>query len=159
MRGGYRAFQYTESRVDLTSFSQFARDETTVMYFAAQAALSGGLGPFDRIVFGVNADDDCDWRPDTHACVLRRLLAGHMLKTVWESDDVPFLYLWHPRPSKQAEAAYLPLELYQMTASCRDPIASERGFAGEEYVPCGACAPCAARSHVVHPGASTASVA
>ena len=118
------------------------------MFFAAQAALSHGLTPFDRILLGVNASDDTEWRAGTHACALRSLLAAQMLKTVWESEQVPFIYLWDPRPSKQVEAQYLPREVYETTVSCRDPNARERGFADTYFLPCTRCAPCRARAEV-----------
>ena len=148
IRAEYRNFEYGESRLDITTFSQFARDETTVMYFAAQAALSYGLTPFDRILLGVNASDDVEWRTGTHACALRRLLAAQVLRAVWECDQVPFIYLWDPRPSKQIEAEYLPRELFEMTVSCRDPIARERGFSDVQLTPCESCERCRTRAEV-----------
>lgn len=143
LRAQCRPFRYSESRVDLTAFDQFASDVTTMMYFAAQAALTAGLTPFDRIVLGVNADDDWEWRPESAACSLRRLLAAWMLKTVWESDDVPFIYLWNPRPTKREEAAYLSGDVVARTASCREPVpAGAPGTGAVGFARCGTCPQC-----------------
>ena len=150
LRTHYRAFRYSESRVDLTAFSCSARDDMTMMYFAAQAALSLGLTPFDRIVFGVNADDDTEWRPDTYAYRLRRLQTVRMLKAVWEAEEVPYFYLWNPRPSKQAQADYLPLDLFEMTAGCRNPVESSSGFSIVDFATCGACPQCRVGARLLH---------
>ena len=57
LKSHFGAFEYSESRADLTAFSSFARDTSTAMYFAAQLAMSRRFTPFDRIVFGVNDAD------------------------------------------------------------------------------------------------------
>jgi 7-cyano-7-deazaguanine synthase in queuosine biosynthesis len=139
---GYRPFEYTESRVDLAAFPERARDSTVAMFFAAQAAMSARLTPFDRIVLGVNADDDGDWAPGTHACSLRRLIAIRTLKAVWECEEVPYLYLWPERPTRHEEAAFLGAELAALTASCRDPELVERALGEPAFRPCRRCPPC-----------------
>ena len=35
-----------------------------------------------------------------------------MLKAVFESEEVPYFFLFEPRPSKQEEADFLPYELF-----------------------------------------------
>ena len=115
------------------------------MFFAAQVALSYGLTPFDRIVFGVNADIDNDWQPETYAYAFRRLVTVRMLKAVWESDEVPYLYVWNPRPGRSEEMGYLSGEIAALTASCRRPAIEEHGFARPQFQPCGECSGCASR--------------
>ncbi len=141
-----RPFEYGESRVDLSAFRAFARDSATMMFFAAQAALSLGFTPFDRICFGINADEDPRWRPGSERYALRRLLTIRMLKAVWEIEEVPYFYLWNPRPAKAAIWRALPAELRDLTASCRDPQADPQGFAEDALRPCGHCPKCRARA-------------
>ena len=148
----YRSFSYSESAVDLTAFSAFARDTATSMFFAAQAAMTYQFSPFDRIMIGVNRDEDTRWIEHTETYKFRRMMVNQMLKAVWESEDVPFFYLWTPRPTKQAEADYLPLELFRLTASCRSPTRE-----GARWVVCGTCAECSTLSKVVHREATGAS--
>ncbi|MDX1513026.1 MAG: hypothetical protein R3174_04715, partial [Gammaproteobacteria bacterium] len=64
MKSEFGAFEYSESRADLSAFSGFGRDTTIAMFFAAQMAMSRRFTPFDRIVFGVN-DEDPRWRSGT----------------------------------------------------------------------------------------------
>jgi 7-cyano-7-deazaguanine synthase in queuosine biosynthesis len=141
----YRPFTYSESSIDLTAFSAFARDTATSMFFAAQAAMTYQFSPFDRIMIGVNRDEDARWIENTETYKFRRMMVNQMLKAVWESEDVPFFYLWTPRPTKQAEADYLPLELFQLTASCRNPSRE-----GARWIVCGTCAECSTLANVTH---------
>jgi 7-cyano-7-deazaguanine synthase in queuosine biosynthesis len=141
----YRPFTYSESYIDLTAFSAFARDTATSMFFAAQAAMTYHFSPFDRIMIGVNRDEDARWIENTETYKFRRMMVNQMIKAVWESEDVPFFYLWTPRPTKQAEADYLPLELFGLTASCRDPKRD-----GDGWTLCGKCAECSTLAKVVH---------
>ena len=142
LRSHYRAFTYTESRVDLSGFVTTARDSATVMYLAAQAALSHGFTPFDRIVFGANADEDRRWQPGSELYALRRMVTIRVLKGVWESDEVPYLYLPNPRPTRAQELEFLPAQLSSLRASCRNPLSNERGFGDSRYFPCGRCSKC-----------------
>lgn len=145
IRKHYRPFTYSESSIDLTAFSAFARDTATSMFFAAQAAMTYQFSPFDRIMIGVNRDEDKRWIENTEAYKFRRMMVNQMVKAVWESEDIPFFYLWTPRPTKQEEADYLPLELFRLTASCRDPKRDDEG-----WVLCGKCPECSTLAKVVH---------
>jgi len=155
LREHCRGFEYAESRVDLSALPVFARDTTMVMFFAAQAALSIGLTPFDRIVFGVNADEDPRWQPDAERYALRRLLTIRMLKAVWEIEEVPYFYLWNPRPSKHQVVDSLPAELVRLAVSCRDPVARTDALGEERLVACGRCAKCRSRDATALPAAQS----
>ena len=145
MKSRYRHFEYTESRADLTAFPCFARDTTTAMFFAAQLAMSRGFTPFDRIIVGVD-DEDPRWRPGTELYALRRTLLNRILRSVWESEEIPFLYVFYPRPSRADAYAYLGEDLAPLTVSCRHPEAGGLGFADDNLRPCNACAKCRSRA-------------
>jgi hypothetical protein len=145
MKYRYRSFEYTESRADLTAFPCFARETTTAMFFAAQLAMSRGFTPFDRLLVGVD-DEDPRWRPGTELYALRRMLLNRMLRAVWESEEVPFLYVFHPRPSRADAFAYLGEDLAPLTVSCRHPEAGGLGFADDALRPCNSCAKCHSRA-------------
>ncbi len=145
MKSRYRDFEYSESRADLTAFPCFARDTTTAMYFAAQLAMSRGFTPFDRILVGVD-DEDPRWRAGTELYALRRMLMNRMLRAVWESEEIPFLYVFYPRPSRADAFAYLGEELAPLTVSCRHPEAGGLGFADDALRPCNACPKCRSRA-------------
>jgi len=152
LRRHLRDFEYSQSAVDLSSFATRARENTSLMYFAAQAAMNYGFSPFDRILLGVNADTDPGWNPDSPVYAWRRTLLVRMLRSVWECDEVPHLYFWNPRPSKHAMLDYLPVELAIATFSCNSPVADsavESGPAtGGGPIPCGACSRCRWRARV-----------
>lgn len=143
LKSEFGAFEYSESRADLTAFSSFARDTATAMYFAAQLSMSRRFTPFDRIVLGVN-DGDPRWRRGTELYAYRRSLLNRILRAVWESEEVPYLYVMDPRPSKSQAAAYLGHELAMLTVSCRYPEA-DAGFGEEDMQSCGVCSKCQSR--------------
>ena len=140
----FRPFTYSESHLDISAFTVFARDTATSMFFAAQAAMTYGFTPRDRILLGMNRDEDVRWNAGTDSYRYRRLVTIRMLKAVMESEEVPYFYLFDPRPSKQEEADFLPYELFRMSASCRDPLLVEDGFGM-----CGACLECRTLKNVV----------
>ncbi len=141
----YRNFEYSESRADLTAFPCFARDATTAMFFAAQLSMSRGFTPFDRILVGVD-DEDPRWRPGTELYALRRMLMNRVLRAVWESEEIPYLYMFYPRPARADAFAYLGDELAPLTVSCRHPEAGGLGFADDTLRPCNACPKCRSRA-------------
>jgi 7-cyano-7-deazaguanine synthase in queuosine biosynthesis len=145
MKSRYRSFEYTESRADLTTFSCFARDTTTAIFFAAQLAMSRGFTPLDRIVVGVD-DEDPRWRPGSELYTLRRMLLNRILRAVWESEEIPFLYVFYPRPSQADAFAYLGGELASLTVSCRHPQAGAPGFSDDALRPCNTCSKCRSRA-------------
>ncbi len=151
LKSRYRNFDYSESRADVTAFPCFARETTTAMFFAAQLAMSRGFTPFDRVVFGVN-DEDPRWRPGTELYSLRRMLMNRILRAVWESEEIPYLYVFSPRPSKADAFGYLGEELAQLTVSCRHPEAGGLGFAEDTVRPCNSCAKCRSREMLQQPG-------
>ena len=51
-----RPFSYSESTVDTTAFTTFARDTVTAVFFGAQAAMTWGFTAEDRIVMGANGE-------------------------------------------------------------------------------------------------------
>ena len=53
-----RPFSYSESFVDLSPFTTFARDMVTGIFFATQAAMTWAFTPDDRIFMGSNGDED-----------------------------------------------------------------------------------------------------
>ncbi len=141
-----RDFEYSQSLVDLSMFATGARETASLMYFAAQASMNYGFSPFDRILLGVNADMDPGWNPESSAYAWRRTLLVRMLRSVWECDEVPHLYLWNPRPSKRAMLEYLPAELAELTFSCTAPVSDSRR--PQEQIPCGQCSRCHWRARV-----------
>ncbi len=147
MRENLRVFEYSQSVVDLSGFETRARENTSLMYFAAQAAMNYGFTPFDRIILGVNSDSDPGWNPDSAVYAWRRTLLVRMLRSVWECDEVPHLYFWNPRPSKRAMLGYLPSELAQRTISCSDPGAAQDK--SDPPVACNHCAQCRWRARVM----------
>ncbi len=144
LKSRFRSFEYSESRADLTAFACFARDTTSAMFFAAQLAMSRGFTPFDRILVGVD-DEDPRWRPGTELYALRRMLMNRILRAVWESEEIPYLYVFYPRPSRADAFAYLGQELAPLTVSCRHPEAGGLGFGDHALHPCNACAKCRSR--------------
>ena len=140
----YRPFTYSESWLDISAFKRFARDTATAMFFAAQAAMSYGFTPRDRIILGINRDEDVRWMPGTDSYRYRRMMTVRMLKAVFESEEVPYFFLFEPRPSKQEEADFLPYELFGLTVSCRDPV-----LADGKFETCGACLECRTLKTVV----------
>jgi 7-cyano-7-deazaguanine synthase in queuosine biosynthesis len=146
LRTHLRDFEYSQSLVDLSMFATRARENTSLMYFAAQAAIHYGFSPFDRILLGVNADADPGWHPDSAVYAWRRTLLVRMLRSVWECDEVPHLYFWYPRPSKHAMLDYLPTELAGLTFSCSRPTKDQSG--SDSLIPCGSCSRCQWRSRV-----------
>ena len=155
LKSRYRGFDYSESRADLTAFPNFARDTATAMYFAAQLAMSRHFTPLERIVLGVN-DDDPRWRSGSELYAFRRTVLNRVLRAVWESEDVPYLYLFDPRPSKSEEAAYLGAEISALTVSCRHPQTSGVGFTDDGLHPCGDCRKCRGRSAIAAADAEAA---
>lgn len=150
-----RPFEYSESVVDLTAFSRFARDTATAMFFAAQATKMHGFTPADRILLSMNADEDASWNPGSELYWYLRMITIQMLKLVWQSEDVPECFLWEPPPTKQQEVDFLPPELTTMTASCRDPRRLEPARNGTDgWALCGTCAECQTLSGVVYRNAS-----
>ena len=145
LRTRYRNFEYSESRADLTAFPIFARDATTAVFFAAQLAMSRGFTPLDRILIGVD-DEDPRWRPGTELYALRRILINRILRAVWESEEVPYFYVFHPRPARADVFAFLGDELAPLTVSCRHPEAGELGFVDDDLRPCRACPKCRSRA-------------
>lgn len=143
LKSSFGAFEYSESRADLTAFSSFARDSATAMYFAAQLAMSRRFTPFDRIVLGVN-DSDPRWRSGTELYAYRRSLLNRILRAVWESEEVPYLYVMDPRPSKIGAMEYLGAELAMLTVSCRYPK-SGVSFGEDDMRSCGTCPKCQSR--------------
>ena len=53
-----RPFAYSESAIDLTALTSFARDTMTALFLGGQAAKTWRFGAGDAIVLGANADDD-----------------------------------------------------------------------------------------------------
>ncbi|HSS65399.1 MAG TPA: hypothetical protein VLS27_13270 [Gammaproteobacteria bacterium] len=147
MKSRYRAFEYSESRADLTAFSCFARDTTTAMFFAAQLAMSRRFTPFDRILVGVD-DEDPRWRAGSELYALRRVLMNRILRAVWEAEEIPYLYVFSPRPSRADAFAYLGMELAPLTVSCRHPEAGGLGFAEGALRPCNVCPKCRSRARL-----------
>jgi hypothetical protein len=145
MKSRFRNFEYSESRADLTAFACFARDATSAMFFAAQLAMSRGFTPFDRILIGVD-DEDPRWRPGTELYALRRTLMNRILRAVWESEEIPYLYVFYPRPSRADAFEYLGKELAPLTVSCRHPEAGGVGFGEDALRPCNACSKCRSRA-------------
>lgn len=158
LKSRYRGFDYSESRADLTAFPNFARDAATAMYFAAQLAMSRQFTPLERIVLGVN-DDDPRWRSGSELYAFRRVVLNRILRAVWESEDVPYLYVFDPRPSKAEEAEYLGAEISALTASCRHPQTSGVGFTDDGLHPCGDCRKCRGRSALTAADAAGAEAA
>ena len=143
----FREFHHSESKVDLSQFTDFAKDTGTTMFFAAQVAKSFGFTPADRILFTMNSDEDRgNWTPGTSIYELRRMNLVAILKLVWGIEDVPYFYLWPEPPSKQKEANYLPYELFQMTSSCREPRLDGEG----NEITCGRCPECTTLKSVIH---------
>jgi hypothetical protein len=155
LKSRYRGFDYSESRADLTAFPNFARDTATAMFFAAQLAMSRQFTPLDRIVLGVN-DDDPRWRAGSEVYAFRRAVLNRILRAVWESEDVPYLYVFDPRPSKAEEAAYLGAEISALAVSCRHPQTSGVGFTDDGLHPCGDCRKCRGRSAITTADAEAA---
>lgn len=145
LKSDFGTFEYSESRADLTAFSSFARDATTAMYFAAQFAMSRRFTPFDRIVIGASSEDP-KFRAGTELYAFRRTLLIRVLRAVWESEEVPYLYVVEPRPSKSMESEFLGSELAALTVSCRHPESGGLAFSEDGLRPCGACAKCRARN-------------
>lgn len=143
LKSGFGAFEYSESRADLTAFSRFARDTATSVYFAAQLAMSRRFTPLDRIVLGVN-DQDPRWRSGTELYAYRRALLNRILRAVWESEEIPFLYVMDPRPTKLFSMQYLGSELAALTVSCRYPEPGPDP-GDDDMHGCGRCAKCRAR--------------
>ena len=148
-----RPFVYSESAVDLTAFSTFARDISTCLFFAAQAAMTWGFQPSDRIVTGANSDDDALGDGDASEMWrlrLRVLLNRHLLESVMQSSDVPESDFLTPAPSRREQAAYLPKDLLALVVCCRSPVEVFEGG----HTPCGTCQTCrAVAGHV--PGYGT----
>jgi hypothetical protein len=155
LKSRYRGFDYSESRADLTAFPSFARDTVTAMYFAAQLAMSRRFTPLERIVLGVN-DQDPRWRSGSELYAFRRAVLNRILRGVWESEDVPYLYLFDPRPSKAEETAYLGEEISALTVSCRHPQTDGVGFTDDGLHPCGDCRKCRDRSAITSADAADA---
>ena len=142
----YRTFHYSDSKVDLTAFYRFARDTSTAMFFASQAAKSFGFHAEDRILFSMNSDEDKEWNTGSETYPFLRSVTISIMKLVWGSEEVPQCFLWPEPPAKQEETDYLPLELVRMTASCRDPKRNEK----KNWVFCGQCVECRTLKDVKH---------
>lgn len=145
-----RPFTYSESVVDLTCFSAFARDTATAMFFAAQATRMHGFTPDDRILLSMNSDEDASWNPGSEIFWFLRIVTIQMLKLVWRSEDAPECFLWEPPPTKQAEIDLMPAELTAMTASCRDPKRWPPEAGKNGWRLCGECAECRTLSKVTY---------
>ena len=150
IEANYRPFAYSESVVDLTAFSSFARDTATAMFFAAQATRMHGFSPADRILLSMNSDEDASWNPGSELYWYLRQVTIRLLKLVWRSEDVPECFLWDPPPTKQAEIDFLPMELTDMTASCRDPKHVNEDETEKGWRHCGICAECQTLSGVTY---------
>lgn len=140
-----RPFAWSESAVDLTAFSSFARDTVTAVFLGGQAAKSWGFGPGDVLVLGGNADDDRLDDPDPQLYWMgefRRLMARKLLQAVMQRDRTPEVLTLTPPPTRARQVRELPADLAAMTASCRAPVKVDDG--GKTFQPCGSCATCRA---------------
>ena len=140
-----RPFAYSESAIDLTAFSSFARDTVTAVFLAGQAAKSWGFGPGDILVLGGNADEDRLNDPDPNLYwmgVFRRVLARNLVQAVMQHDRIPEVLTLSPAPARARQVRDLPADLVAMTASCREPVRIDSG--GEAFRPCGNCVTCRA---------------
>lgn len=143
-----RPFVYSESAVDLTAFSTFARDVSTCYFFASQAAMTWGFQSTDRIVTGANSDDDALGDADASAVWRTRfrvLTNRHLIESVMQTSDVPDNGFLKPVPSRREQAAYLPKDLLALVVCCRSPVEVFDGG----HTPCGTCQTChAVAGHV-----------
>lgn len=137
-----RNFEHSVSRVDLGGVAGACVDAALLAFMAAQAARAHAFTPFDRVLLGVNADEDPGWSPDSAACALRRARLARALRAAFGCDEVPHIYLWEPRPEKTAMATYLGRALVPATVSCLRPRVQG---AGEAHA-CGECRKCRARA-------------
>jgi 7-cyano-7-deazaguanine synthase in queuosine biosynthesis len=137
-----RNFEHSSTRVDLGGTAGACVDAALLAFMAAQAARVHRFTPFDRVLVGVNADEDPGWAPDSAACALRRARLARALRAAWGCDEVPQIYLWEPRPDKAAMAAFLGRALVPATVSCLHPVA----HGGADAQPCGACRKCRVRA-------------
>jgi len=137
-----RNFTHSCSRIDLSGVPGACVDAALLAFMAGQAARACGFTLFDRILVGVNADEDPGWDPDSAACALRRSRLARALRAAWGCDEVPQIYLWEPRPDKACMASFLGRALVPATVSCLRPVALERG----SMHACGTCRKCLARA-------------
>lgn len=136
-----RAFAYSESAVDLTAFSTFARDISTGHFFGAQAAMTWGFTYGDRIITGANSDDDQldGVNADiAYRTKMRELLNVHLMEAVMQTHEVPVSDYLRPVPTRREQADYLPEDLRAMVVCCRAPEPLENG----RHRPCGQCYTC-----------------
>lgn len=141
----YRPFSFTQSAVNLLAFRNFARDTSTAMFFAAHAAMSHGFGPQDRILLSMNSDEDKSWNPGSELYNFLRATTIRVLRVTWGGEDFPQCFLWEPPPRKCDEAAYLPDELFRLTASCRNP---SYDATADTYEGCQVCRECISLSAI-----------
>ena len=140
-----RRFAYSESAIDLTAFSSFARDTVTAVFLGGQAARTWDFGPGDVLVLGGNAEDDRLNDPDPQLYwmgMFRRLVARNLLQAVMQHDRTPEVVTLLPAPTRARQVRDLPADLTAMTASCRTPVRIDGG--GDEFQPCGGCVTCRA---------------
>lgn len=137
-----RNFEHSSSCVDLGGTVGACVDAALLAFMAAQAARVHGFTPFDRVLVGVNADEDPGWAPDSAACALRRVRLARALRAAFGCDEVPQIYLWEPRPDKATMAAFLGRALVPATVSCLHPVV----HGGADAQPCGSCRKCRIRA-------------
>jgi 7-cyano-7-deazaguanine synthase in queuosine biosynthesis len=156
--GRARDFVHTVSWLDPGVPREAGLDASLLAFMAARVARQHGFTFCDRVVVGVNGDEDPGWDPESAACALRRARIVRALRAAWGCDEVPQLYLWEPRPSKAAMGAYLGPRIMALTASCRRP---EWPAAGGDARACGECAKCRRRERsqaAREPGSRTATL-
>ena len=147
----YRPFAFSESAVDLTAFSTFARDNTTALFFTLQAAMTWGFQQTDQILTGANGDtddDDANYSSDVtrYRTQYRRLLWHNLAQAVMQTERVPDMTWLMPAPKRQEEADLIGPDLFRMVVYCRHPVVE-----GEAFLPCGDCVTCKAMAKVRPP--------
>lgn len=136
-----RPFSYSESFVDLTIFTTFARDMVTGVFFTTQAAMTWGFAPDDLIFMGSNGDED-KTNSDDPALLYRAgfnmMMYRGVMQAVMQADRTPEITWLMPAPTRAEEIEDLPKEIVALAACCRNPIKSEDG----SFEACRKCVTC-----------------
>ena len=133
----YRPFQYTESGLDFASLYAIPIDYMSVAYVACQVAID--TPGCTRIAVGTLAQDtDVFNRSVRQRRVFEIMYDCYRARKLGE-NKVEWIYPVYGM-SKAELAASLPVDLLELTWSCRTPLRTHGGFR-----PCGECKACWAR--------------
>lgn len=130
-RKHYRPFTYSETAIDHRGMSSHGIDLIAAGFTAGVVAasyFSETNKHIDRWIVGISTEDRVPLR--------RFIRADNVCRYNCQSNEPPTFYKFPP-VSQQEIIDTLPVDLYELTWSCRQPVITVNG-----YKPCGSCATC-----------------